>query len=86
MNESKPRCLRCLLSEIDPDKYYSTVIEYINSIDTEHKVNEEIYKSRLEICRLCDMLSDGMCILCGCFVEVRAIKKIGNCPHIPHKW
>lgn len=79
-------CRKCLLSEIDPDKVYKEIVDYINSLDAEVKVNDETYQSRLSFCRECDNLRDGMCVLCGCFVEVRAIKKISNCPSNQKLW
>ncbi len=83
---SRPRCKRCLLSEIDRDGVYKTVREYLASLDDGVKCGAEEYSSRLAVCRACDHLSDGMCSLCGCFVEVRAAKRAQNCPDLPHRW
>ncbi len=83
---SQPRCRRCLLSEIDRDGVYKTVLEYLASLDDAVRCGADEYASRLRICRACDRLSDGMCSLCGCFVEVRAAKKMQTCPDLPHRW
>ena len=83
---SRPRCKRCLLSEIDRDGTYRTVLEYISSLDDSIKCDKDEYSARLAICRACEHLTDGMCALCGCFVEVRAAKQAQNCPDIPHRW
>lgn len=79
-------CRKCLLSEIDRNGVYKTVLEYIDSIDPALKCTDEDYSRRLDICRTCEHLNEGMCALCGCFVEVRAVKKKQNCPDIPHRW
>lgn len=83
---ARPLCRRCLLSEIDRDGVYKTVLEYIASLDETVKCGREEYEARLEICRACDHLTNGMCALCGCFVEVRAVKRVQNCPDLPHRW
>ena len=82
----RPFCRKCLLSEIDPAGVYKTVLEYIASLDPSVKCSSEEYERRLMICRACDHLKDGMCALCGCFVEVRAVKQKQNCPDLPHRW
>lgn len=79
-------CRRCLLSEIDRDGAYRTVLEYIGSLDPTVKCSREEYAARLQVCRSCEHLSEGMCALCGCFAEVRAVKKHQNCPDIPNRW
>ncbi len=79
-------CKRCLLSEIDKDKYFENVYEYISLIPTEQKCSEELYRERLELCKNCDSLVNGMCSECGCFVEVRAVRKISRCPSAERRW
>lgn len=83
---NRPPCRRCLLSEIDRNGTYRTVLEYISSLDESVKCSREEYEARLTVCRACDHLTDGMCALCGCFVEVRAVKRSQNCPDLPHRW
>lgn len=79
-------CRKCLLSELDPDQTYRELRDYINSIDSCLKVSDATYACRLSQCRLCSNLSNGICILCGCFVEVRAMKKISDCPAEEKYW
>jgi len=79
-------CTKCLLSEISPDVFYKEVREYIDSLDPDQKVADEEYRRRLDICRGCESLRDGMCALCGCFAEVRAVKIKNKCPSLPKKW
>ncbi len=82
----KPICRKCLLSEIDKDKVYSNVYELIDLLPPDKKADDNEYKRRLEICKSCDELADGMCAKCGCFVELRAAKKAQYCPHEIKKW
>ena len=80
------KCKRCLLSEYNPELYYKTIVEYIGSIPIEDKVNNVEYNNRLKKCTECSNLINGMCKICGCFVEVRAIKKYIGCPSIEKLW
>ncbi len=43
-----------------------------------------LYETRLSLCKECDLLLDGMCRACGCFVELRATMKKNSCPY--DKW
>lgn len=79
-------CTKCLLSEISPDVVYKEVREYIDSLDLAEKVEDSVYQQRIDQCRECESLRDGMCALCGCFVEVRAVKRKSKCPALPKKW
>lgn len=78
-------CRRCLLKELD-DAYFQTVYEYIDSLPAEQKAEKAEYAKRLEKCRECDHLQNGMCALCGCFVEVRAAKKRQHCAKSGEIW
>lgn len=78
-------CKKCLLRELD-EGYFSSIYAYIENIPSEQRVQEEEYHDRLAICKACDSLVNGMCALCGCFVEVRAAKRIQYCPAAPSKW
>ncbi len=85
MSVQKP-CLRCLLDEADPDGIYRTVKERIDSLDESIKTDSETYLARLEICKCCDSLISGTCVLCGCFAQLRAAKAKMHCPDIPARW
>ena len=53
--------------------------EYASVIPEAEKTPEAEYKRRLEICSECSYLVDGLCVLCGCFVEIRAAKRSQSC-------
>lgn len=79
-------CKKCLLSEIDKDRYYTNMYEYIELLPVDIKTEENEYQRRLSLCKQCDDLENGMCRKCGCFVEVRAAKKVNYCPSEKHFW
>lgn len=79
MEEKKP-CRKCLLAELGEDEYFDTLREYIANFPEEKSVPDGEYARRLEICRGCERLMNGMCAVCGCYVELRALKKGQDCP------
>ncbi|MCH5268182.1 MAG: hypothetical protein J1E62_07545 [Lachnospiraceae bacterium] len=85
-NQLRKPCIRCLLRDLDRAQEYEKVTEYIANMEKDIKVSEDKYERRLALCRECDSLYQGICGKCGCFVEVRAVRKIGKCPHEEPRW
>lgn len=79
------KCKRCLLLEAGEKKSFACIKEYISSLDDDLKVSNDVYRKRLEICKTCDHLLSGMCLKCGCYVEVRAILNNKDCPDCDNK-
>ena len=79
-------CRRCLLDELFEEKEYKHLQDYIEHLDKCIKTEDEEYKKRLGICKECDNLINGMCKICGCFVEMRAAVKKNYCPDIDKHW
>lgn len=57
---------------------------YKNAIRKEDRVSEDIYETRLSVCKDCDYLNQGTCGACGCYVELRALAPLSRCPY--KKW
>lgn len=79
-------CGKCLLREIPESEYFQTMSQYIAGLPREDKVSEEVYEERLAACRGCDELLEGMCRVCGCFVEMRAAMANRHCPGKGKAW
>ncbi|HCW54070.1 DUF6171 family protein [Clostridium sp. SM-530-WT-3G] len=79
-------CRKCLLDKVFEEDEYKNLQDYLSSIDEEIKTDESEYKKRLDICTNCDNLFNGMCRICGCFVEMRAAVKKNYCPDIKKLW
>lgn len=77
---------RCLLGETSEKELLRNIREYISGLDEETRAEEETYRKRLSICKRCDKLSDGVCLKCGCYVEMRAAVKTGRCPSEKKYW
>lgn len=79
-------CRRCLTKEMPDAQYYQNMYDYINNLDKEIKTPESTYLQRLASCKECTHLLNGMCRICGCFVEMRAAVNKNCCPAIHKKW
>jgi hypothetical protein len=84
--EQKRICKRCLLSDIVPEEYLENMRIYIKGLDETIKTDDITYKDRLMICKECDQLNEGICRICGCFVEYRAAISRKSCPAVDPKW
>ncbi len=83
-------CRKCLLREMMENgalaESYRNMYERIELMDAELKCEGGAYEERLAQCKSCDNLLDGMCRLCGCYVELRAAVKKNSCPATPKRW
>lgn len=79
-------CRKCLLREEDQETYLAKLDVYIANLDPDVRVEQKLYEKRLLLCRECPNLQNGMCRLCGCFVELRAALKVRKCPDVPRRW
>ena len=87
MAEVEPRkqC-RCLLRDAGEAEMAAVIAEYVASLDEAVRAEEADYRARLAVCEGCEMLLNGTCRLCGCYVETRAAKKGLGCPMVPPRW
>ncbi len=79
-------CKKCLLRDLSEKEYFYNMYTYISNLPEESKVSDSEYEERLSKCRECNNLLNGMCRICGCFVEMRAAISIRHCPDIEPKW
>ncbi|MCD8022798.1 MAG: DUF6171 family protein [Lachnospiraceae bacterium] len=79
-------CKKCLLRDLPEQEAYATLFLYLKNLPSEDKVPDEVYDERLAICRGCDRLLAGTCMLCGCYVELRAAMRVRGCPDVPARW
>lgn len=83
-NGVKRHCRKCLTRDMDQKEYFENLHTYIANLEEDVKVSEPLYERRLLVCKSCDLLYDGMCRACGCYVELRAVMKKNGCPY--EKW
>lgn len=78
-------CRKCLTRDmIGKEEYFRSLREYIANLDPNIKADEALYEERLAACKECDLLLEGMCRICGCYVELRAVVAKNICPR--KKW
>ena len=82
--KNEKHCLQCLLREMDKNAYMENLYKYISHLDENIKADGALYEERLNVCKECKYLADGMCRACGCFVELRAAIKTNVCSY--GKW
>lgn len=83
--EGQRVCKRCLTRDMtDQAAYFQNMYDHIANLDETVKINQPLYEKRLMVCKNCDLLNDGMCRACGCYVELRAAMKKNSCPY--NKW
>lgn len=86
MRQKKKMCIRCLMQDMEETEEYEKLKTYLDTFDADIRTSETEYKRRLKICRACTSLNRGICIKCGCFVEARALRRQGTCPHERPRW
>ena len=86
MKEAWIRCRRCMPDGQTREEFFRDLARYVERIPAEERVDETEYWRRLDKCRSCDQLWQGMCRQCGCYVELRAALKVRRCPMTVPKW
>lgn len=80
-------CRRCLLEDMADQQELAAMMRERNALlDDSLRTDDETRRARLDVCRTCDSLVQGTCVLCGCYVELRTAKKAQRCPAVPPKW
>ncbi len=79
-------CRRCLLYTEDREEFFRKLEIYIAHLDEEDRAEQAVYEERLSQCARCEYLLDGMCRLCGCYVELRAALRVRRCPDVTRRW
>ncbi len=83
----RPPCRRCLLEDLPEGSVLAANIrDLIAQLPPECRTPEEEEQKRLRTCRSCEHLTEGMCRLCGCYVELRAARVRQGCPDLPDRW
>ncbi len=78
-------CRKCLLREAQTgEEYFRSLRQYIDNLDPDVRASQDVYESRLLVCRDCELLFQAMCRSCGCYVELRAALAAQECPR--KKW
>lgn len=88
--KNKRICRKCLIREMMEngavEESIQKMLQRIELMDEDLKCSKEVYEARLESCKSCENLLEGMCRLCGCYVELRAAVRANSCPMTKKRW
>lgn len=83
----KKTCRQCLLRDLlDAQEYDKTVERVRESLSVQLRTPDDLYEERLALCRACDQLVNGTCMMCGCIAEMRAMRRDMHCPPPLKRW
>jgi hypothetical protein len=76
-------CKKCLIG-VEAEQYLELIQKNRMAIHPKDRTVESEYARRIEICETCDYLTGPTCRACGCYAELRALRKNTHCPY--RKW
>lgn len=76
-------CKKCLIGQ-DAENYLQLIEKNRAAVPMRDRTDDAAYAKRIETCEACNHLSGPTCLACGCYVELRAIRKGSHCPY--KKW
>ncbi len=76
-------CKKCLIGQVAED-YLALIEKNRNAISQKLRASDAEFSRRIGLCEACEKLSGPTCVACGCYVELRALRKSSHCPY--SKW
>lgn len=76
-------CKKCLIGQ-DAENYEALIAKNRAAISPRELADEDTRRRRIALCEECSYLSGPTCLACGCYVELRSLKKGARCPY--KKW
>lgn len=76
-------CKKCLIGQQAED-YRKLIEKNRAAIPEKDRASDDLLDCRIGICEECEHLSGPTCRACGCYVELRALRKATGCPY--RKW
>ncbi len=76
-------CKKCLIGQQAED-YLKLIEKNKAATPAKYRTPDDVYDHRITVCEACEKRNGATCMACGCYVELRAIRKDSKCPH--RKW
>ncbi len=73
-------CKKCLIGQ-EAEDYIALIEKNRAATPARVRVSDEEYARRIGLCEACEKLSGPTCLACGCYVELRALRKNSHCPY-----
>jgi len=84
--EKNAICKQCLLRDMAESDVLRSINECRSRLEPDVRASDALYEQRLAVCGSCEHLLAGTCLLCGCYVELRAAMRKLVCPDSPSRW
>ena len=77
-------CRQCeILSEL-PKDVTSYAKKLYDLLPKKERADEGLMQDRISVCKECERREMSTCLECGCYIEIRVMKKASRCPK--RKW
>lgn len=76
-------CKKCFIG-VQAEQYSEMIEKCKAAIPARDRTEEAEYARRIGLCEECEAFHAATCRACGCYVELRAMKKGTHCPK--KKW
>ena len=73
-------CRQCdILSEL-PEDVTDYAKKLYELLPKKEKADEALMQERIAVCRDCEKREGSTCLECGCYIEIRVMKRDAHCP------
>lgn len=73
-------CKKCLIGQ-NAEDYLQLIEKNRAAVPQRDRTDDATYRRRIALCEACSHLQGPTCIACGCYVELRAIRRNIHCPY-----
>jgi hypothetical protein len=78
--DSKRICRQCdILSKL-PEDVAVYAIKLFELLPETERSDEALMEKRIAVCKECERREGSTCLECGCYIEMRVMKKPERCP------
>ncbi len=76
-------CKKCFIGQQAED-YIKLIEKNKAAMPRSSRADDIVIEKRITVCENCEYLVGATCSACGCYVELRALRKSSKCPN--KKW
>lgn len=79
-DSSRILCRRCLEKDVNAQELRAYLDSYVRELPEDIRADADTYRARLTLCEGCPRRVGFTCVMCGCYVQTRAAKRVQRCP------
>lgn len=76
-------CKKCMIG-VEAEQYLLLIEKNRAAIPLKNRASDAEFDKRITACEECEKRSGPTCLACGCYVELRALRRDSRCPY--KKW